>query len=140
MALHCKQVKLSKNKYVIAVAPFSVEMSVFLQLTYTRLCVTSYNNIQEKHSKDAQTHFVCGLAQHFPKHSGSSKALPRKSPKGISVVHQCPSFHSVSCTLSVCSSWSLFFPFLKVTSTAVARVSASELSFQAMCNMLLLIT
>lgn len=30
-----------------------------------------------------------------------------------------PHFHCGSCALSVCSSWSLFFPFLKVTSTAL---------------------
>lgn len=80
-----------------------------------RQCV---RKTQQRHT-NAHIHFVCVLARHSPKDSSSSKDLARKSPEGISLAHQCPSFHSPSCTLGVCSSWSLFFSFLKVTSTAM---------------------
>lgn len=48
------------------------------------------------------------------------KRLCQESPQGMAGVHQCPSFHAGSCTLSVCSSWRLFSPFLKVTSAALS--------------------
>lgn len=101
--------------------PLSAVKCLYLCSSHTTFTCDILQHVRkapQSYTTTAHMQFVSGLDQYFPKDS-SSKDLARKSPKGISVVHQCPSFHFLSCTLSVCSSWSLFFSFLKVTSTAM---------------------
>lgn len=115
----CLYSRLFTDMHMLTVAPFNCEM--YLCSSHTTFMCDILQHVRkapQSYTTTAHTPFVSGLDQYFPKDS-SSKDLARKSPKGISVVHQCPSFHFLSCTLSVCSSWSLFSSFLKVTSTAM---------------------
>lgn len=74
-----------------------------------------------KRARPCLAQALSGVSTAFPKDGQwEFERLCQESPQGMAGVGHCPTFHAGSCTLSVCSSWRLFSPFLKVTSAALS--------------------